>query len=226
MISLDFAWRLPRKPAWLRASFSCRRPAPAGRRHAADRRRHRLRSGLSELRGLVGLDVFQPVDDAAADLHVSRTGSQPALALERAVGEAPAPRELDLIEVFRLHLRLPPWASGRRCENPAVGCRRDRRGMRRGISACGGRNVRRAAGDGSSPSIPSAIPRRTDGGRTPVPGSIDIESIAAAAIGADQLAPVLLRLEHVGHAQALRAGRCEDGLAALPGLARERGLVQ
>ena len=56
--------------------------------------------------------------------------------------------------------------------------------------------------------------------------SVDVETVAAAAVGADQLPPVLLRLEDVRHAQALRACRGQDGLAALPGLAPLRGLVQ
>ena len=61
------------------------------------------RSGRAELLGLEGLDVVEPVDDAAADLEVLRTRALVAPALERAGAQPPAARELDLIDVLDGH---------------------------------------------------------------------------------------------------------------------------
>src|SRR5581483_2036710 len=46
------------------------------------------------------LDLFEPVDDSAADLQVARPLTQPPPSLQRARRDAPSARELDLIEVL------------------------------------------------------------------------------------------------------------------------------
>src|SRR4051794_23735209 len=76
------------------------------------RSRYRTRAPLN----LILLNVFDPVDDVAADFEISRTLLQPAPALERARADAPATSEIDLVEVLerdrafdvRRRLMIPP----------------------------------------------------------------------------------------------------------------------
>src|SRR5690606_21156308 len=81
-------------------------------------------------------------------------------------------------------------------------------------------------GDRHPPPSPSRSHTQRDPRTRTGSESVDVEAVAATAVGADQPTPVLLRLDDGRQAQALRARRGQDGLAALPGLAPLGGLVQ
>lgn len=114
-------------------------------------------------------------------------------------------------------------------QNPAVGFRQDRSGMRRGISLCLA-TQRRARREGmviplSSPGLSHCGAGGTRLSEVGEPESAAAQTVVATTVRFDQRAPLLLGFEHVGHLQALGARRRQDGLAALPGLATTRSLM-
>ena len=59
-----------------------------------------------KLVGFVVLDILEPVDDTATDLEVGRSCLKPAPPFEGAGAQAPAPREMNLIEMSDIHSAL------------------------------------------------------------------------------------------------------------------------
>src|SRR5690606_22859277 len=174
---------------------------------------------LAELLGLVGFDILEAIDDAAAELDELRAFTRPAPAFQRAVRNVPASGELDLGEVSGSHLVL--LGSLRK---PAERMAEDQNGVVRMESGSSGdRNHRflRMKGDGQgdgrgmrrhgNTKQPGGTGREGGGSEDP-----DSEPVTAAPVGLDQSAPFRLCLEQVRQARAGRAGCGQHRLAMLP----------
>src|SRR5690606_27802073 len=162
---------------------------------------------LADLLGLVGFDILEAIDDAAAELDELRAFTRPAPAFQRAVRNVPASGELDLGEVSGSHLVL--LGSLRK---PAERMAEDQNGVVRMESGSSGdRNHRflRMKGDGQgddrgmrrhgNTKKPGGTGREGGGSEEP-----DIEPVTAAPVVLDQSAPFRLCLQQVRQA---RAGR-------------------
>ena len=63
--------------------------------------------GIPQAHGLEGLDVRDPVKHPSTDLEVARPDAMEAPALQRARAQRPAPGEVELVEVGKLHEHGP-----------------------------------------------------------------------------------------------------------------------
>jgi hypothetical protein len=66
-----------------------------------------LSGTAAEVFGLVGLDIFQAVENAPVQLEINRADALRPPSLEGGFADAPAFSQLTLVEMFDAHVSLP-----------------------------------------------------------------------------------------------------------------------